>query len=167
MISRREGSLLSKKRLIKGRKGKIASISRSLTGKGFVISRRQQSVLRNKVRLIKWRRERVNNHAINIRDRSLIREAVGLNLKRLNKLFICSVTTIELGGFYKKSLKEDEKENGWSRKRIAIDYTDWSLIREVVGADLRIFKRLKEYSVRTKGLTGLETKSSEARRRVS
>jgi hypothetical protein len=49
---------------------------------------------------------------MNVGDKSLTREAVGTDLRRLNKPFMCSVTTIELGGFYKKSLKEDEKENG-------------------------------------------------------
>ena len=66
------------------------------------------------MRLIKWRRERVNNYIINVGDKSLIKEAVGIDLKKLNKLFIYLVIIIKLSGFYKKSLKEDEKENGWS-----------------------------------------------------
>jgi hypothetical protein len=48
---------------------------------------------------------------MNVGDRSLTREAVGPNLRRLNKPFMCLVTTIELGGFYKKSSKENEKKN--------------------------------------------------------
>ena len=46
-------------------------------------------------------------------------------------------------------------------------YTNKNLTKGVVGANLRIFKRLKEYLVIAIRLEGLEINLSKARRRVS